>query len=57
MTKTVPCGNELHKFLILDTVDQEQFHSLAPMYYHGSFTDVIVYDVTKQESFLTLKNW
>lgn len=45
MTKTVPYGNELHKFLILDTVDQEQFHSLAPMYYH--FADVIVYDVTK----------
>ncbi|ELV12753.1 Ras-related protein Rab-31, partial [Tupaia chinensis] len=24
MTKTVPCGNELHKFLIWDTAGQER---------------------------------
>ncbi|XP_036177705.1 ras-related protein Rab-31 isoform X2 [Myotis myotis] len=30
MTKTVPCGNELHKFLIWDTAGQERdsFHTL-----------------------------
>ncbi|KAB0356426.1 hypothetical protein FD755_010064 [Muntiacus reevesi] len=48
MTKTVPCGNELHKFLIWDTAGQERFHSLAPMYYRGSAAAVIVYDITKQ---------
>uniref|UniRef100_G3TE65 RAB31, member RAS onco family n=1 Tax=Loxodonta africana TaxID=9785 RepID=G3TE65_LOXAF len=50
MTKTVPCGNELHKFLIWDTAGQERFHSLAPMYYRGSAAAVIVYDITKQQS-------
>ncbi|XP_036842549.1 ras-related protein Rab-31-like isoform X2 [Oncorhynchus mykiss] len=53
LTKTVPCGHELHKFLIWDTAGQERFHSLAPMYYRGSAAAVIVYDITK----LTLKKW
>ncbi|XP_043923289.1 ras-related protein Rab-31 [Protopterus annectens] len=57
MTKTVPHGNELHKFLIWDTAGQERFHSLAPMYYRGSAAAVIVYDITKLESFHTLKKW
>uniref|UniRef100_A0A4W5LRL7 Uncharacterized protein n=1 Tax=Hucho hucho TaxID=62062 RepID=A0A4W5LRL7_9TELE len=47
LTKTVPCGHELHKFLIWDTAGQERFHSLAPMYYRGSAAAVIVYDITK----------
>uniref|UniRef100_A0A2K5E436 RAB31, member RAS oncogene family n=1 Tax=Aotus nancymaae TaxID=37293 RepID=A0A2K5E436_AOTNA len=29
MTKTVPSGNDLHKFLIWDTAGQEWFHSLG----------------------------
>ncbi|XP_062843883.1 ras-related protein Rab-31 [Trichomycterus rosablanca] len=57
LTKTVPCGNELHKFLIWDTAGQERFHSLAPMYYRGSAAAVIVYDITKLDSFHTLKKW
>ncbi|XP_016351683.1 ras-related protein Rab-31-like [Sinocyclocheilus anshuiensis] len=57
LTKTVPCGNELHKFLIWDTAGQERFHSLAPMYYRGSAAAVVVYDITKLDSFQTLKKW
>ncbi|KAK1173718.1 ras-related protein Rab-31-like [Acipenser oxyrinchus oxyrinchus] len=57
LTKTVPCGNELHKFLIWDTAGQERFHSLAPMYYRGSAAAVVVYDITKLDSFITLKKW
>ncbi|XP_040978828.1 ras-related protein Rab-31 isoform X3 [Aquila chrysaetos chrysaetos] len=34
-----------------------RFHSLAPMYYRGSAAAVIVYDITKQDSFHTLKKW
>ncbi|KAK3575203.1 hypothetical protein QTP86_020894 [Hemibagrus guttatus] len=57
MTKTVQYQNELHKFLIWDTAGQERFRALAPMYYRGSAAAIIVYDITKEESFLTLKNW
>uniref|UniRef100_A0A673UVS9 RAB22A, member RAS oncogene family n=1 Tax=Suricata suricatta TaxID=37032 RepID=A0A673UVS9_SURSU len=57
MTKTVQYQNELHKFLIWDTAGQERFRALAPMYYRGSAAAVIVYDITKEETFSTLKNW
>ncbi|KAG9340662.1 hypothetical protein JZ751_021218, partial [Albula glossodonta] len=33
------------------------FRALAPMYYRGSAAAIIVYDITKEESFQTLKNW
>lgn len=57
MTKTVQYQNELHKYLIWDTAGQERFRALAPMYYRGSAAAIIVYDITKEESFQTLKNW
>ncbi|MBN3279816.1 RB22A protein, partial [Polyodon spathula] len=34
-----------------------KFRALAPMYYRGSAAAIIVYDITKEESFQTLKNW
>ncbi|KAG2458529.1 RAB31 protein, partial [Polypterus senegalus] len=34
-----------------------EFHSLAPMYYRGSAAAVIVYDITKMDTFQTLKKW
>ncbi|XP_075427442.1 ras-related protein Rab-22A isoform X2 [Ascaphus truei] len=57
MTKTVQYQNELHKFLIWDTAGQERFRALAPMYYRGSTAAIIVYDITKEDTFSTLKNW
>ncbi|XP_046923885.1 ras-related protein Rab-22A isoform X3 [Lynx rufus] len=33
------------------------FRALAPMYYRGSAAAIIVYDITKEETFSTLKNW
>ncbi|NXI46442.1 RAB31 protein, partial [Galbula dea] len=57
MTKTVPCGNEFHKFLIWDTAGQERFNSLAPVYYRGSAAAVIVFDITRERSFHSVKRW
>ncbi|EPY79988.1 ras-related protein Rab-22A-like protein [Camelus ferus] len=34
-----------------------EFRALAPMYYRGSAAAIIVYDITKEETFSTLKNW
>ncbi|XP_037535763.1 ras-related protein Rab-22A-like [Nematolebias whitei] len=36
---------------------EQRFRALAPMYYRGSAAAIIVYDITKEESFQTLKNW
>ncbi|KAJ8779071.1 hypothetical protein J1605_012922 [Eschrichtius robustus] len=36
---------------------RDRFRALAPMYYRGSAAAIIVYDITKEETFSTLKNW
>lgn len=53
-----------------DTAGQEKYHSLAPMYYRGIkefliflmfFLDaqvaVLVYDITKRDSYESLRKW
>lgn len=45
------------KFQIWDTAGQEKYHSLAPMYYRGAAAAIVVYDITRQNTFKTLKNW
>ena len=42
---------------IWDTAGQEKYHSLAPMYYRGAAAAIVVYDITRAESFKTLQNW
>ena len=44
-------------FKIWDTAGQEKYHSLAPMYYRGAAAAIVVYDITRKESFATLQNW
>lgn len=40
MTKTVPCGNELHKFLIWDTAGQERV-SIMLIYFYLHTDDAV----------------
>lgn len=40
-----------------DTAGQERYHSLAPMYYRGAASAVIVFDVTQASSFERAKKW
>ena len=35
----------------------QQYHSLAPMYYKGAAAAIVVYDITRPESFNTLQRW
>jgi small GTP-binding protein len=44
-------------FKIWDTAGQEKYHSLASMYYRGAQSALIVFDVSRASSFLTLKRW
>eukprot|EP00301_Raphidiophrys_heterophryoidea_P019465 c4401_g1_i1.p1 GENE.c4401_g1_i1~~c4401_g1_i1.p1 ORF type:complete len:211 (+),score=41.55 c4401_g1_i1:61-633(+) len=57
MSKTIVVNDTAIKFQIWDTAGQEKYHSLAPMYYRGSAAAIVVYDITRKESFQTLKNW
>ncbi|GCB75935.1 hypothetical protein scyTo_0016492, partial [Scyliorhinus torazame] len=45
------------KFEIWDTAGQERYHSLAPMYYRGAQAAIVVFDITKQETFDRAKAW
>jgi small GTP-binding protein len=36
---------------------QERYRSLAPMYYRGAAAAIVVYDITKKDSFNGAKSW
>jgi Ras-related protein Rab-5C len=57
LTQTVQIEDTTVKFEIWDTAGQERYHSLAPMYYRGAQAALVVYDITKKESFLKAQNW
>ena len=57
-SKTLACdGGKLLKFEIWDTAGQEKYRSLTTMFYKDANAAVMVYDVTRKESFEELKNY
>ena len=42
---------------IWDTAGQEQYHSLAPIYYRDSHGAILVYDITDEDSFKKVCSW
>ena len=57
MSKVIMVHGKPIKFQIWDTAGQEKYHSLAPMYYRGAAAAIIVYDITRANTFNTLKTW
>jgi len=57
MSKAVRVNEETIKFQIWDTAGQEKYRTLAPMYYRGAAACIIVYDITNQNTFDSLKSW
>jgi hypothetical protein len=57
MSKYFVVDDKAYKFQIWDTAGQEKYHSLAPMYYRGAAAAIIVYDITRAETFTTVKKW
>ena len=45
------------KFEIWDTAGQEQYHSIAKMYFLDAAVCILVYDITVRKSFEELKNF
>ena len=44
-------------FDIWDTVGQERYRSLARYFYQGAKIAILVYDITRKDSFDSVKNW
>lgn len=57
MSKMIIVSGQTIKYQIWDTAGQEKYHSLAPMYYRGAAAAIIVYDITRKNTFNTLKKW
>ncbi|KAK1165968.1 ras-related protein Rab-5B-like [Acipenser oxyrinchus oxyrinchus] len=57
LAQSVCLDNTTVKFEIWDTAGQERYHSLAPMYYRGAQAAIVVFDITKPETFERAKAW
>lgn len=55
--KRITTDNQKVKILLWDTAGQEVFGRIRPMYFEGAFGCIIVYDITRLESFKDLEGW
>ena len=56
-TKVITVGNVEVKLILHDTAGQEVFGKLRRRYYEGSIGCLIVYDITRRDSFDSLEHW
>ena len=57
-TKSVKCGNnKTLKFEIWDTAGQERYRALTKMFYKDANAAVLVYDITRKDSFEEIQNY
>uniref|UniRef100_A0A8B9ER00 small monomeric GTPase n=1 Tax=Anser cygnoides TaxID=8845 RepID=A0A8B9ER00_ANSCY len=55
--KTISVDGNKAKLAIWDTAGQERFRTLTPSYYRGAQGVILVYDVTRRDTFAKLDNW
>ncbi|KAK7930379.1 hypothetical protein WMY93_006774 [Mugilogobius chulae] len=55
--RTIELGGKTIKLQIWDTAGQERFRTFSCSYYRGAHGIIVVYDVTRQESFNNVKQW
>eukprot|EP00808_Paulinella_micropora_P019765 g28901.t1 len=55
--KTIDLGGTAIKLQIWDTAGQESFRSITRSYYREAAVALLVYDVTRRETFTHLKSW
>lgn len=57
MVKKLVLENTRVQLQIWDTAGQERFRSMAPMYYRGASAAILVFDISKRDSFAVMKDW
>ncbi|KAL7478948.1 hypothetical protein ACHAW6_004700 [Cyclotella cf. meneghiniana] len=56
--KNITLGDEKHvKVDFWDTAGQEKFNSMHPSYYYKAHVCVLVFDVTRKQTYLNLTHW
>jgi len=56
-SKTITVADRHIKLQIWDTAGQESFRSITRSYYRGSVGALLVYDITRRQSFNHLRQW
>jgi len=56
-TKTIMIDQKTIKLQLWDTAGQERFRAITKSYYRGAHGIIVVYDVTKSETFDSVPNW
>ncbi len=54
---TSRCNGRPVKLQIWDTAGQENFRSMVHVFYKGAHTVILVYDITRRDSFERLEDW
>lgn len=55
--KMINIGDKKVKIQIWDTAGQESFQAITRSYYKGAVGALVVYDITRRESFMHITNW
>ena len=55
--KNIEINNKIYRIQIWDTAGQENFRSITRAYYKNSVCAMVVYDITRKESFDHIVNW
>jgi len=55
--RTIELEGKTVKLQIWDTAGQERFRTITSSYYRGAHGIIVVYDVTNNESFTSVKQW
>ena len=55
--KTIELNNKNIKIQIWDTAGQEAFQAITRTYYKGAVGALLVYDITRRETFTQLTKW
>jgi small GTP-binding protein len=56
-TKCIKRGDKKFNLKIFDTAGQERFHSISKNYFKSSDGILLLYDISNEETFKSIKNW
>ncbi|CAD5209059.1 unnamed protein product [Bursaphelenchus xylophilus] len=57
ISSTIRCIDSNVELNIWDTAGQERFRSMAPLYLRNATAAILVYDITRYETFRNLESW
>ncbi|XP_071332202.1 ras-related protein Rab-17-like [Trachinotus anak] len=57
LTRMVHLSDVTLRFEIWDTAGQEKYHSVTPLYYRGAHAALVIYDISKRETFTRAQVW